>query len=87
MPDVDTSTTTVAEALALGLKRHGITDIFGQSLPSAMFLATQQLGIRQITYRTENAGGAMAGANAAGIGRVREHDAVAAHHRIRLVSA
>ena len=53
-------TRTVADALAKGLRRHGVTDIFGQSLPSALFLATPRVGIRQIAYRTENAGGAMA---------------------------
>ena len=51
---------TVAVALAEALARHGVTTVFGQSLPSALFLATPQVGIRQIAYRTENAGGAMA---------------------------
>jgi acetolactate synthase I/II/III large subunit len=50
----------VAEALARALARHGITEVFGQSLPSAFFLAAPGQGIRQISYRTENAGGAMA---------------------------
>ena len=50
----------VAEALARALRRHGITQVFGQSLPSAFFLAAPGEGIRQISYRTENAGGAMA---------------------------
>jgi acetolactate synthase I/II/III large subunit len=44
----------------LALRRHGITAVFGQSLPSAFFLTAKKHGIRQITYRTENAGGAMA---------------------------
>ena len=35
---------TVADALAEGLRRHGVTDMFGQSLPSALFLATPQVG-------------------------------------------
>lgn len=61
---------TVAEALAEGLARHGVTDIFGQSLPSAMFLATPRHGIRQVAYRTENAGGAMADGFARVSGRV-----------------
>jgi acetolactate synthase-1/2/3 large subunit len=51
---------TVAQALARALQRHGITDTLGQSLPSAFFLAAPDYGIRQICYRTENAGGAMA---------------------------
>jgi acetolactate synthase-1/2/3 large subunit len=50
----------VAEALARALRRHGVTEVFGQSLPSAFFLAAPAQGIRQISYRTENAGGAMA---------------------------
>ena len=61
---------TVAEALADGLRRHGVTDIFGQSLPSALFLATPEVGIRQIAYRTENAGGAMADGYARVSGRI-----------------
>lgn len=50
---------TVADALAAGLLRHGITEVFGQSLPSAFFLSAEHAGIRQVMYRTENAGGAM----------------------------
>ena len=63
-------TRTVADALAEGLARHGVTDIFGQSLPSALFLATPRVGIRQIAYRTENAGGAMADGYARTSGRI-----------------
>ena len=51
---------TVAEALAKGLVRHGVSLVFGQSLPSALHLAAKSHGIRQAWYRTENAGGAMA---------------------------
>lgn len=61
---------TVAEALAAGLARHGVTDVFGQSLPSALFLAAPAHGIRQIAYRTENAGGAMADGYARISGRI-----------------
>lgn len=61
---------TVAVALAEALKRHGVTEIFGQSLPSALFLATPAVGIRQITYRTENAGGVMADGYARTSGRI-----------------
>jgi acetolactate synthase-1/2/3 large subunit len=56
MPD------TVADVIAGVLKRNGIESAFGQSLPSAFFLAAARCGIRQISYRTENAGGAMADA-------------------------
>jgi len=51
---------TVAEVIAACLARHGVERLFSQSLPSALVLACEDLGIRQYTYRTENAGGAMA---------------------------
>jgi acetolactate synthase-1/2/3 large subunit len=51
---------TVAEAIAAALKRHGVEVIFSQSLPSALLLASEDIGLRQYTYRTENAGAAMA---------------------------
>lgn len=53
---------TVAHSIAESLKRHGIEVTFGQSLPSMLHLACEQVGIRQIAYRTENAGGCMADA-------------------------
>src|SRR5450759_1299646 len=42
------------------LKRTGIEVLFGQSLPSALYLVAPEFGIRQISYRTENAGASMA---------------------------
>ena len=51
---------TAAEAAARALRRHGVDCLFAQSLPSALILAAEDVGIRQIAYRTENAGGAMA---------------------------
>lgn len=51
---------TVARQLARGLVRHGVEVIFGQSLPSLLVLEAEDHGIRQLTYRTENAGGSMA---------------------------
>ncbi|MEQ9245270.1 MAG: thiamine pyrophosphate-binding protein, partial [Nitratireductor sp.] len=51
---------TVAQRVALALQRHGVELIFAQSLPSAVVLACEALGIRQIAYRQENMGGAMA---------------------------
>lgn len=51
---------TVAEVVAACLSRHGVDTLFSQSLPSAAILACEDAGIRQFTYRTENAGGAMA---------------------------
>jgi acetolactate synthase I/II/III large subunit len=53
-----------AHVFAAALKRHGVEVIFGQSIPSALFLVASQFGIRQIGYRTENAGAAMADAYA-----------------------
>lgn len=51
---------TAAQIAAQSLKRHGVEMIFAQSLPSALVLAAEAIGIRQIAYRTENAGGCMA---------------------------
>ncbi|MRH77161.1 acetolactate synthase catalytic subunit [Spiribacter sp. C176] len=59
-----------AQVLAKALQRHGVTEIFGQSIPSKLFLAGAELGIRQLAYRTENAGAAMADAYARTSGRV-----------------
>lgn len=55
---------TVGHAVARSLKRHGVQHIFGQSLPSMIHLACEQIGITQVAYRTENAGGYMADAYA-----------------------
>ncbi|MCF8501015.1 MAG: acetolactate synthase catalytic subunit [Rhodospirillum sp.] len=51
---------TVALVAAEALKRHGIELIFGQSNPTALMLAAESIGIRQVFYRTENAAGVMA---------------------------
>src|SRR5688572_20448630 len=50
----------VAETLIACLQRHGVEVMFSQSLPTAALLAAEDAGIRTFTYRTENAGGAMA---------------------------
>jgi acetolactate synthase-1/2/3 large subunit len=55
-----TDVPTAAQRIAAALRRHGVEIMFSQSLPSALILACEDLGIRQIVYRTENAGGAMA---------------------------
>lgn len=60
---------TVAGALAVALKRHGVEVVFGQSIPSALFMELPSQQIRQIGYRTENAGGTMADAYARITGR------------------
>jgi acetolactate synthase I/II/III large subunit len=59
-PEEKSTRRTVAVAIAEALQRHGIEVIFSQSLPSALLLAAGDLGIRAFTYRTENAGAAMA---------------------------
>ncbi len=51
---------TVAHAIVRALQRHGIKLMFGQSLPSMLHLAAEEAGMKQIAYRTENAGGYMA---------------------------
>jgi acetolactate synthase-1/2/3 large subunit len=51
---------TVAEVVVGCLQRHGVDILFSQSLPTAAILAAEDAGIRTFTYRTENAGGAMA---------------------------
>jgi acetolactate synthase I/II/III large subunit len=55
---------TVAHAIAAALQRHGIETLFGQSLPTMLCLACEQAGMRQVVYRTENAGGYMADGHA-----------------------
>ncbi len=58
------SNTSAAQVFAAAFRRHGVEKIFGQSIPSAFFLATPEFGIEQLTYRTENAGAVMADAYA-----------------------
>jgi acetolactate synthase-1/2/3 large subunit len=57
-------TNTVAHSIARSLIRHGVTHLFGQSLPSTLHLACEQFGITQVAYRAENAGGYMADGHA-----------------------
>lgn len=61
---------TVAECLARSLVRHDVTHIFAQSLPSALILAAEAAGIRQVAYRQENMGGAMADGYARRSGKI-----------------
>ncbi|MFJ6321984.1 MULTISPECIES: acetolactate synthase catalytic subunit [unclassified Rhizobium] len=63
-------TGTVADRIAEALGRHGVEMIFAQSLPSALILAAEACGIRQIAYRQENMGGAMADGYARTSGKV-----------------
>lgn len=61
---------TVAQRIALDLRRHGVEVIFSQNVPAALILACEALGIRQIAYRQENMGGAMADGFARVSGRI-----------------
>jgi acetolactate synthase-1/2/3 large subunit len=65
-----TKQNTVAQQIAQILKKHGVTHFFGQSLPSMFVLSAEQIGIQQVSYRTENAGGYMADAYARVSGKV-----------------
>lgn len=67
---MNTNNRTVAHAIAAALARHGVEVIFGQSLPSAVILAAEAIGIRQAAYRQENMGGAMADGYARVSGKV-----------------
>ena len=51
---------TVGHRIAASLKRHGVTHVFAQSLPSMVLLPCAELGIQQVAYRAENTGGYMA---------------------------
>lgn len=51
---------TVGHSIGRMLMRHGIHEFFGQALPQGLSMAFEDLGIRQVTYRTENGGGYMA---------------------------
>lgn len=54
------SKVNVAQIIAECLIRHGVRQLFAQSLPSMVALAAEARGIKQVAYRTENAGTAMA---------------------------
>ena len=58
------------QRFARALQRHGVEVLFGQSNPPALTLAADELGIRQIGYRQENAGSYMADGYARTTGRV-----------------
>jgi acetolactate synthase I/II/III large subunit len=66
------SNETVAERMAAAFQRHGVTVVFGQSIPPAFHLVAPNFGMKQASYRTENAGGAMADAYA----RISNHVSV-----------
>ncbi|MGM0901715.1 MAG: acetolactate synthase catalytic subunit [Bacillota bacterium] len=51
---------TNAMRIALALKRNGVKYLFGQSNPPTITLACDDIGIKQIGYRQENAGSYMA---------------------------
>src|SRR5699024_7754911 len=51
---------TNAQRFAYTLQKNGVTHIFGQSNPQTIMLECEKIGIRQIGFRTENAGSYMA---------------------------
>lgn len=59
-----------SKRVALALKRHGVTEIFGQSNPPSIMLEANALGIRQIGFRQENSGSYMAQGFSMASGRV-----------------
>lgn len=63
-----------SEALAVGLARHGVELTFSQCFPVRTQHVAPKYNIRQIGFRTENAGGAMAD----GYARIKRHIAVVA---------
>ena len=69
-PEGQGGNVTAAERFALALARHDVRLIFGQSIPSQIILAAERLGLKQIAYRTENAGAVMADGYARISGRV-----------------
>ncbi len=50
---------TVGHSIAQMLLRHGIDVFFGQALPQGLSIPFEEMGLRQIAYRTENGGGYM----------------------------
>jgi acetolactate synthase-1/2/3 large subunit len=54
------SNRSVADRIAEAFHRHGVSIVFGQSIPTAFHLAAPSHSIRQAAYRAENAGGIMA---------------------------
>jgi acetolactate synthase-1/2/3 large subunit len=50
---------TVIDIVADGLLRHRVEFVLGQSVPTALVLACEDRGIRNISYRQENMGGAI----------------------------
>ena len=58
------------QRFANALHRHGVEFLFGQSNPPSLTLACEDIGIRQVGYRQENAGTYMADAYARVTGRV-----------------
>ena len=58
------------QRFANALRRHGVEFLFGQSNPPGLTLAADDIGIRQIGYRQENAGTYMADGYARVTGKV-----------------
>ncbi len=64
------SNLTAAQAIVTAVQRHGVEFMLGQSNPISLFLAAEEFGVPQVTYRTENAGAVMADGYARISGRV-----------------
>ena len=77
------SNLTVADRIAAAFARHGVSVVFGQSIPSAFHLAAPHYGIKQAGYRTENAGGVMAD----GYARITNRVAVLADKKVVAVDS
>jgi acetolactate synthase-1/2/3 large subunit len=60
VPPGEGANRTVADVIAASLARHGVEVVFGQSIPTQLYLATPEHHIRQLTIRTEKAGAMMA---------------------------
>lgn len=61
---------SVAQLVADALHRHGVDVMFSQCLPSAVLLSAEDINIKHFSYRTENAGTAMADGYARMTGKV-----------------
>jgi len=61
---------TVAQRLVAALQRHGVDVLIGQSIPTAIYLAGGDVGMRQVLVRTEKTGAMIADGYARVSGKV-----------------
>lgn len=69
-PRANTSNQTVAQKLVAALRRHGVDVLIGQSIPSALYLNGEDIGIRQVLVRAEKTGAMIADGYARVSGKV-----------------